>query len=95
MEEDTGTEQLMLTTSDNPYNPFTEWEKWYNFDTTRGYCTSAYLARVTKLSDEMSELEENLELQRAMKEIFRLNLTGNYVLVSEDSVEEFLKRNKK
>ena len=29
----------MLTTSDNPYNPFTQFDEWQMFDSLQGYNT--------------------------------------------------------
>ena len=43
--------ELMLSTSDNPYNPFTQFREWYAFDIANGYNTCSYLARVCELSE--------------------------------------------
>ncbi len=45
----------MLTTSDNPYNPFTQWDEWNVFDMEKGYNTCSYLARIAAVSDELSD----------------------------------------
>ena len=38
---------ILLTTKDNKFNPFTEYDDWKNFDEdTKHYCTEAYVARV-------------------------------------------------
>jgi hypothetical protein len=47
-------QQSMLTTIDNPFNPFTQFDEWNAFDTQQGYYTCAYLARIAKVSDELS-----------------------------------------
>ena len=31
--------EYMLTTIDNPFNPFTNFDDWYAFDTSKGYNT--------------------------------------------------------
>ena len=63
----------MLTTIDNPFDPFTQFEEWFNFDESKGYCTCSYLARVAKTSDSLPE-SYNIELiNRAMDEIVDLN----------------------
>lgn len=46
-----------LTTTDNPYNPFDEFNEWYRFDEEHGYCTCSYLARTAHTSDSLSEAE--------------------------------------
>lgn len=53
----------MLTTVDNPYNPFTEWNEWYVFDTQKGYNTPAFLARITILSSDLSEADQALAIE--------------------------------
>ena len=47
--------EVALTTTDNPYDPFDQYDQWYNFDTTAGYCTDSYIARVMKSSSELPE----------------------------------------
>ena len=35
--------KCMLTTFDNPYNPFDEFTSWFMFDEEKGYHSCAYL----------------------------------------------------
>lgn len=74
-------DDYMLSTEDNPFNPYTQWEQWYAFDETAGYHTSAYLARVVVSSSELSEADQDLAISDAIDEIIDLNLTGNYIKV--------------
>ena len=76
----------MLTTVDNPYDPFTEWDDWYAFDARQGYHTPSLLARLTFDSDELSETDQTLAVQSAIGEIAREDVLGIYILVTEDSV---------
>lgn len=69
---------IMLTTVDNPFNPFTNFEAWKNFDESKGYNTCAYLARIAKVSDELSEADENQAIQQAIDEIVKMNILGIY-----------------
>lgn len=78
----------MLTTIDNPYSPFTEFEPWYAFDKARGYNTPSYLARVCITSDELSEADQDLAIELAMDEIISLNPLGIYKKIFRDSEEE-------
>lgn len=78
--------EYMLTTLDNPFNPFTQYEEWYNYDETKGHHTCAYLARIVKSSDELSEEDQTLAIDQAMDEIVELNLLGNYIKVKEDFI---------
>lgn len=76
--------EYMLTTEDNPFNPFTQYEDWYNYDTIHGYNTCAYLARVSQTSDELSEEDEAIAIDNAMNEILQFDLLGNYIKVKKD-----------
>ena len=77
--------ELFITTEDNPYDPFTQWDEWYAFDVSKGYNTCAYLARVSYSSDELSEEDQDLAINEAIDEIIKFNLTGNYKIVTNKS----------
>jgi len=77
---------FMLTTVDNPFNPFTHYVEWYAYDVSKGYNTCAYLARVAKSSDELSEEDEKVAIDNAMNEIVSMNIIGIYIKVKEDYV---------
>ena len=76
--------RLALTTEDNPYDPFDEFEEWFNFDVTQGYQTCAYLARVTTTSTDLTEADQVEATNEAIEEILELNLTGNYQVVERE-----------
>ena len=76
----------MLTTIDNPYNPFTQFDEWYAFDVQKGYHTCAYIARVALTSNELSDEDEALAIGEAMRSILTTNVTGNYLEVDESFV---------
>ena len=75
----------MLTTFDNPYNPFTQFRKWFLFDTSKGYNTSAYLARIARTSDELNDEENNQEIERAIDEIIKFDFRNIYKKVRNAS----------
>jgi len=65
-----------LTTFDNPFDPLKEFEKWFNFDTVvKGYNSCGYLARIARTSDQLSDAENEDEIERAIDEIVALNPT--------------------
>jgi len=72
----------MLTTVDNPFDPFTEFDAWYAFDTAAGYNTPGFLARIVKSSDELSEADQAKAIEDAIDEIVKENVTGIYKKVS-------------
>lgn len=69
---------VMLTTLDNPFSPIEEFDAWLNYDTNHGYNSCAYLARIVRSSDELSDTDQNQAIEDAIDEIIKLNLTGNY-----------------
>ncbi len=59
----------MLTTFDNPYDYFEQFEQWFLFDIEKGYNTCSLLARIAQLSEGMSQKEVDDEIERAIDEI--------------------------
>lgn len=68
-------DEHMLTTTDNPYNPVTEFDQWRVWDESKGYNTLAYLGRVVRSSDELSEADQSLAIEQAIDEIVANNGT--------------------
>jgi hypothetical protein len=77
--------EYMLTTVDNPFNPFEQWDEWFSYDETMGYHTCALLARVTYTSDELSESDQDLAVQLAVHEVARENVSGMHRKVSRET----------
>lgn len=67
-----------LTTFDNPYDPFKQFTPWFLFDVEKGYGTCAYLGRIARTSDELSDEENNQEIERAMDEIIKHDFRNIY-----------------
>ena len=78
----------MLTTFDNPYNPFDDFTLWMMYDKEHGYDTCERLARIAKLSDDMSQDEVDAETDRAMDEIIFYDVLNIYKKVWQDSEPE-------
>lgn len=78
----------MLTTTDNPFSPFTQWDEWLAFDTRMGYGTLNYLARITLTSDALSPADQDLAVELAIDEIVEMNITGLYIKVVREGSEE-------
>lgn len=74
----TKSDEYMLTTIDNPHNPFTHWDEWYAYDEAAGYHTSGLLARLTVSSLELSEADQNISISQAIDEIVKENFLGIY-----------------
>jgi len=73
---------FMITTIDNPYNPFTEFTSWFMFDTEKGYNSCSYLGRIARTSEQLSEEENNLEIERAIDEIIKYDFRNIYKKIS-------------
>lgn len=71
-------EEHMLTTVDNPYDPFTQFDDWNAWDIRNGYHTLAFLARIVKSSSELSDADQSEAIEQAIKEITEANITGMY-----------------
>ena len=72
----------MLTTIDNPFNPFVDFDSWYAFDEEHGYRSSGLLARIVKTSDQLSETDQSLAIELAIDEIVRENVSGVHRKIS-------------
>lgn len=77
--------EVMLTTIDNPFNPFEQFTSWFLFDVEKGYNTCSYLARIVHLTEDMTEQERDAENERAIDEIIALNPLNIYKKVTADS----------
>lgn len=76
--------KVMLTTTDNPFDPFDDYDNWFAFDTRQGYHTPGYLARIVRSSDELSEILQNVAVENAIDEIIEMGLRPNYVKVTRE-----------
>lgn len=76
--------ETMLTTVDNPHDPFTDYDEWAAFDERKGYYTPSFLARVLVTSDELSEFDQNRAIDEAIDEIVSENVLGIYKKVTRE-----------
>ena len=72
-----------VTTLDNPYDYFTQFDEWYAFDTQHGYNTCGYVDRIAKTSNELSEHDRMIAINDAVDEILAMNVLGIYVKVTQ------------
>ena len=74
----------MLSTVDNPYNPFDDFSSWYMYDVEKGYNSCSYLARIAKTSEQFTEQENDEEVERAIDEIIEYDFLNIYVKVTNE-----------
>ena len=68
--------ERMLTTDDNPYDPFTEWEAWDQYDRQMGYHTTACLARLVRDSHELPDAVRSQAIEDAIDDFLEVIVTG-------------------
>ena len=78
-------DEHMLSTSDNPWNPWTDYEAWLAYDMREGHNTLSLLDRVTYSSSEISEADQVLAVEQGIADIIRLHSGGIYVAVPKPS----------
>ena len=78
------TTESMVTTVDNPHDPFTDFKAWYQFDTAHGYHTAALLGRLTFSSSELSEKDQRQAVESAVNEIVSENISGVFIKVTRE-----------
>ena len=74
---------VMLSTVDNPYDPFDNFSSWYMYDVESGYNSCAYLARIAKTSEQFTDVENDEEIERAIDEIIQYDFRNIYVKVKK------------
>lgn len=79
------TEEYMLTTVDNPYDPFTQFDEWFEFDESNGYCSCGLLARLALTSSSLSDEENLKEIDHAINDILNL-FPGLYIKVKRGAL---------
>lgn len=70
--------KVAITTFDNPYDPFKEFTLWFLFDVEKGYNSCALLGRIARTSDQLSEEENDQEIERAIDEIIKNDVENIY-----------------
>lgn len=65
-------EEIMLTTVDNPYDPFTDFDNWFAFDEQSGYHSCGLLGRLAATSSDLTEEENILAINHAINDILEL-----------------------
>jgi len=74
----------MLTTTDNPHNPFEDFKAWYAYDTAAGYHTTELLGRLMVVSHDLPETEYHSAVEEAIDEIVEENVLGIFMKVQKN-----------
>lgn len=71
---ETAYSEVALSTSDNPFNPLTDYDRWAAYDHQNGYNTAEYLARIVRTTNEYGDNTYSEDIERAVDEAVLLNL---------------------
>ena len=78
--------KCMLTTVDNPFDPFEQFTSWFMFDEEKGYHTCSYLGRIARTSDQLSDDENELDNERAIDVILIYDFRNIYKKVAQKTL---------
>lgn len=81
-------DEHMLTTVDNPWNPFTNYNEWNDWDIGHGYHTASMLARICHTSNDLSDADNEEAIEAAMKEIVYYNVSGMHKFAVRTSADK-------
>ena len=77
---------IWVTTVDNPFDPFVDFDNWYRYDESKGYCTSGYLARYfNSETSDMSDTEYEARLSAAIDIILKNDVMDQYFKVTQEN----------
>ena len=79
--------ECMLTTLDNPFDPFDQYEDWYAYDSRMGYHTPSFLARLVVTSSELSPADTAFAIEMAIDDIIKYDPLDMYKKVSRETIE--------
>ena len=65
---------VALSTSDNPYNPITQFDDWNRYDSQARYFTSEYLDRICHTTRELGDDLYAQDIEDAVDEAVKYNL---------------------
>ena len=67
---------VFITTHDNPYDYFKQFDQWLDYDRQKGYFTLEYVGRLAKLAPDLSEEEERIEMENTFDKM--IEWTGSF-----------------
>ena len=76
---------VMLTTIDNPYDPFENFTSWWMYDVNKGYNSCAYLARIIQIPEDSTQEEEDLLIEQAIDSIIKLDFMDIYKKIKKNN----------
>lgn len=74
---------VAITTIDNPYDPFNQFDEWLLYDKSKGYNSCEKLARLARTSKQLSNYRNNQAIEEAIDRIIELDFLGIYKKVKK------------
>ena len=88
-------DDVLLTTFDNPYSPFDEYDRWLEFDRNeKGYNTSELLARNIERIDNADDFDEDEVRRIAIDDIVSRNPLGVHIRITKEEADKLKKLRK-
>ena len=82
--------KCMLTTFDNPFDPFDKFDDWRRFDEEKGYYSCSRLARIVKITEDISHKEIDEAIEAAIDEIITNDPINIYKKVTKEVADQIL-----
>ena len=70
--------EYAITTVDNPYDPFEQFQLWFTYDVLHQHNTCDRLAKAAMVTDLLSDPEKDQEIERAIDEIIANDPENKY-----------------
>ena len=77
----------MVTTMDNPWNPFTHYHKWLDYDSEYGYNTDQWIYILSKTSSDLVKEEMEEQIDAGVDRLLELDPFGLHVKVYENEAD--------
>ena len=82
--------EVWVTTVDNPFDPFTQWDRWYRYDMNMGYNTCGRLANMAAISNDLSDAEIQDCIDAAIQDLIKFYEPFEiYTLAIEGQTQKF------
>lgn len=78
-------EQCMLSTADNPFDPFKNFDEWYAWDHLHGYDSPSLLARMCPNTNALTPNETREIINETIKRIVSNESFPNFICVKKES----------
>lgn len=81
-------DSIMVTTVDNPVNPFTDFDQWFTTDMHLGHNTCGVLASLSKVSEDLTDALNEEAITNAINIMTSDEFGGIFIKVNKDSYNE-------